>query len=138
MSLPEPPSGAIRAMTKTTVSEPAGHPSDVVDDPLTEVLRSGAQRLLVQAIEAEAEAFWALMAGWKLEDGRARFVRHGPIIPNLGPSAVSRPASAPCPYSAPRSVTAARIPERYGGGTRQRSAFSLGDPAAMGAPLAEP
>jgi putative transposase len=64
-------------MKKTTVTEAAGHPVDVVDDPLTEVLRSGAQRLLVQAIEAEAEAFLALMADWKLEDGRARFVRHG-------------------------------------------------------------
>ncbi|NJO33291.1 MAG: hypothetical protein HC869_09220 [Rhodospirillales bacterium] len=64
-------------MKKTTVPEATGHPCDVVDDPLTEVLRSGAQRLLVQAIEAEAEAFLALMADWKLEDGRARFVRHG-------------------------------------------------------------
>jgi hypothetical protein len=41
-------------MKKTTVADPMGHPCDVVDDPLTEVLRSGAQRLLVQAIEAEA------------------------------------------------------------------------------------
>ena len=64
-------------MKKTTVTEATGHPCDVVDDPLTDVLRSGAQRLLVQAIEAEAEAFLALMADWKLEDGRARFVRHG-------------------------------------------------------------
>jgi putative transposase len=64
-------------MKKTTVTEATGHPCDVVDDPLTEVLRSGAQRLLVQAIEAEAEAFLALMADWKLEDGRSRFVRHG-------------------------------------------------------------
>jgi transposase-like protein len=64
-------------MKKITFTEPAGHPVDIVDDPLTEVLRSGAQRLLVQAIEAEAEAFLALMADWKLEDGRARFVRHG-------------------------------------------------------------
>ena len=77
MSLPEPPSGAIRAMPKDTATEPAGHPVDVVDDPLTEVLRSGAQRLLIQAIEAEAEAFLALTSDWKLEDGRARFVRHG-------------------------------------------------------------
>ncbi len=77
MSLSEPPSGAIRAMKKATVTVPAGHPCDVVDDPLTEVLRSGAQRLLVQAIKAEAEAFLALMADWKLEDGRTRFVRHG-------------------------------------------------------------
>lgn len=63
-------------MKKATTTEAAGHPIDV-DDPLTEVLRSGAQRLLVQAIEAEAEAFLTLMASWKLEDGRARFVRHG-------------------------------------------------------------
>ena len=63
-------------MKNNTTTGPAGHPADV-DDPLTEVLRSGAQRLLIQAIEAEAEAFLALMAGWKLEDGRARFVRHG-------------------------------------------------------------
>ena len=64
-------------MKKTTATELTGHPADIVDDPLTEVLRSGAQRLLVQAIEAEAEAFLALMADWKLEDGRSRFVRHG-------------------------------------------------------------
>jgi transposase-like protein len=49
----------------------------VVDDPLSEVLRAGARRLLAQAIEAEAEAFLAGMADWRLADGRARFVRHG-------------------------------------------------------------
>jgi len=49
----------------------------VVDDPLTEVLRAGARRLLAQAIEAEAEAFLAEMADRRLADGRARFVRHG-------------------------------------------------------------
>jgi transposase-like protein len=48
-----------------------------IDDPLTAVLRSGARRLLAQAIEAEAEAFLALMADRQLDDGRARFVRHG-------------------------------------------------------------
>ena len=50
---------------------------EVVDDPLSEVLRAGARRLLAQAIEAEAEAFLAGMADWRLADGRARFVRHG-------------------------------------------------------------
>ena len=49
----------------------------VVDDPLTEVLRAGARRLLAQAIEAEADAFLAGMADRRLADGRARFVRHG-------------------------------------------------------------
>jgi putative transposase len=50
---------------------------DTIDDPLTAVLRSGARRLLAQAIEAEAEAFLAEMAEQRLADGRARFVRHG-------------------------------------------------------------
>jgi hypothetical protein len=41
-----------------------------VDDPLTAILRSGARRLLAQAVEAEAEAFLAAMKGARLPDGR--------------------------------------------------------------------
>ncbi len=41
-----------------------------IDDPLTAVLRSGARRLLAQAVEAEAEAFLARMKGMRLPDGR--------------------------------------------------------------------
>ena len=37
--------------------------SDAIDDPLTAILRSGARRLLAQAIEAEAETFLATMKG---------------------------------------------------------------------------
>src|SRR5215210_9362284 len=48
-----------------------------VDDPLTAILRSGARRLLAQAVEAEAEAFLAEMKGARLPDGRERVVRHG-------------------------------------------------------------
>jgi len=51
--------------------------SDEIDDPLTAVLRSGARRLLAQAIEAEADAFLAAMKGMQLPDGRDRLVRHG-------------------------------------------------------------
>jgi transposase-like protein len=51
-----------------------------VEDPLTTVLRSGARRLLAQAVEAEAEAFLATMKDRQLPDGRERLVRHG-----LGP-----------------------------------------------------
>src|SRR5829696_8369880 len=66
-----------------------------IDDPLTVVLRSGARRLLAQAIEAEAASFLALMADWQLGDGRARFVRHGhgparTIQTGLGPVEVKR------------------------------------------------
>src|SRR5260370_22719525 len=50
---------------------------DAVVDPLTAVLRSGARRLLAQAIEAEADAFLATMKGVQLPDGRDRLVRHG-------------------------------------------------------------
>src|SRR5664280_2527788 len=52
------------------------HP-DEIDDPLTNILRSGARQLLAQAIELEAEAFLAEMKGFKLADGRDRVVRHG-------------------------------------------------------------
>ena len=43
---------------------------DTIEDPLTAVLRSGARRLLAQAVEAEAEAFLAEMKGARLPDGR--------------------------------------------------------------------
>jgi putative transposase len=68
---------------------------DAIDDPLTAVLRSGARRLLAQAIEAEAEAFLAGMADRRLADGRARVVRHGhgperTIQTGIGPVEVRR------------------------------------------------
>jgi putative transposase len=68
---------------------------EVVDDPLTTVLRTGARRLLAQAIEAEAEAFLAAMAEQRLTNGRARFVRHGhgperAVQTGIGPVEVQR------------------------------------------------
>lgn len=70
------------------------HPSEI-DDPLTSVLRDGARRLLAQAIEAEADAFLAVMKDERLSDGRARLVRHGhgpqrTIQTGIGPVAVRR------------------------------------------------
>jgi len=69
---------------------------ETIDDPLTAVLRSGARRLLAQAIEAEADAFLALMKGERLPDGRERVVRHGhgperQVQTGIGPVAVQRP-----------------------------------------------
>ena len=68
---------------------------DEIDDPLTDVLRAGARRLLAQAVELEAEAFLAGMRDLKLPDGRARLVRHGhgperEIQTGIGPVAVSK------------------------------------------------
>src|SRR6476661_6075804 len=68
---------------------------DDIDDPLTEVLRAGARRLLVRAVELEAEAFLTGMQELKLPDGRARLVRHGhgperQVQTGIGPVAVRR------------------------------------------------
>ena len=46
-------------------------------DHLTEVLRQGAQALVLQAVEAEFAAFLETHSEAKLEDGRKRVVRHG-------------------------------------------------------------
>jgi putative transposase len=51
--------------------------SDEFDDPLPNILRSGARQLLAQTVEMEAEAFLAAMKDLKLPDGRDRLVRHG-------------------------------------------------------------
>jgi putative transposase len=65
---------------------------DEVDDPLTAILRSGARRLLAQAVEAEVEAFLAAMKGERLPDGRDRVVRHG-----HGPERVVQTGIGPVP-----------------------------------------
>ena len=70
---------------------PLRHP-DTIEDPLTAVLRSGARRLLAQAVEAEAEAFLAAMRDKRLPDGRERVVRHG-----LGPERAVQTGIGPVP-----------------------------------------
>jgi putative transposase len=69
---------------------------DEIDDPLTEILRSGAKRLIEQAVEAEFAAFLGAHADLKLPDGRQRVVRHGhdpvrPIQTGIGPVEVGKP-----------------------------------------------
>jgi transposase-like protein len=97
-------------MSDTTVV-PLGHP-DTIEDPLTAVLRSGARRLLAQAVEAEAEAFLAGMKGVRLPDGRERLVRHG-----HGPERLVQTGIGPVP------VRRAKLRDRgagEGGGERIR------------------
>ena len=67
-----------------------------IDDPLTEILRSGAKRLIEQAVEAEFAAFLASHGDLRLPDGRQRVVRHGydpvrPIQTGIGPVEVEKP-----------------------------------------------
>jgi transposase-like protein len=68
---------------------------DAIDDPLTELAREGARRMLAQALIAEADAFVAQWKDLKLPDGRDRVVRHGhgpqrTIQTGIGPVAVRR------------------------------------------------
>src|SRR6266566_3522171 len=68
---------------------------DETDDPLTDILRSGARQLLAQAVEIEAETFLAAMKDLKLYDGRDRVVRHGhgptrKIQTGVGPVEIAR------------------------------------------------
>jgi putative transposase len=68
---------------------------EMLEDPLTAILRRGARQLLAQAIEAEVETFLASMKGLQLPDGRERLVRHGfgperVIQTGIGPVEVRR------------------------------------------------
>ena len=70
--------------------------SSLADDPLLAVLREGARRMQMQAIEAEVEAFLATHAGLMNAQGRRRLVRNGhaperQIQTGIGPLAVRRP-----------------------------------------------
>src|ERR1700722_13046406 len=67
-----------------------------IDDPLTEILRIGARRLIAQAVEAEFETFLTSTAEFVLPDGRRRLVRHGhdpvrAIQTGIGPIEVQKP-----------------------------------------------
>ena len=68
---------------------------DDIDDPLTELAREGARRMLAQVLIAEADAFVAMWKDLKLPDGRDRIVRHGhgpdrTIQTGVGPVEVRR------------------------------------------------
>jgi putative transposase len=81
-------------MEKTTTVVPFRQ-VDSVDDPLTEIAREGARRMLAEAVRAEADAFVAQYAGLALADGRQRIVRHGhgpmrTIQTGVGPLEVQR------------------------------------------------
>jgi transposase-like protein len=71
-------------------------PSGMSPDPLTDLIRGGARKLIEQAIEAELSTLLGAFADHKLEDGRARLVRHGhlperEILTGVGPVAVTVP-----------------------------------------------
>jgi putative transposase len=81
-------------MSRDTTVIPFRQP-EAIDDPLTEVAREGARRMLAQVLIAEADAFVAQWKDLKLPDGRDRIVRHGhgpqrTIQTGVGPVEVRR------------------------------------------------
>lgn len=73
---------------------PLHQPGSILD-PLTEIAREGARRMLMAALKAEAASFVARFAEERLPDGRQRVVRHGTgpermIQTGIGPIPVQR------------------------------------------------
>ena len=104
---------------------------EAIDDPLTEVAREGARRMLAQVLISEADAFVARWKDLKLPDGRDRVVRHGhgpqrAIQTGVGPVEVrrakvrDRAARAQGPWRARRSGQACRTGDQRGRHDRGR------------------
>lgn len=82
-------------ISETTITQ-LPDPSGFSSDPFTEVLRDGARKLIEQAIHAELAALMNVFSGERLEDGRARLVRHGhlperEVMTGIGPVPVKVP-----------------------------------------------
>ena len=82
-------------MTKDNVID-FRKPDRFVDDPITDVLRTGARKLLTEALEAEIEGFLSQYRELRDNQDRQRVVRNGylperEIQTGIGPVAVKVP-----------------------------------------------
>jgi transposase-like protein len=91
-----------------------------IEDPLTEIAREGARRMLASALEAEVAAFLEQVADVRLPDGRQRVVRHG-----HGPERVVQTGIGAVPVRRPFPKDPAS-----GGKVRDRAAEDGGDDGA--------
>jgi putative transposase len=87
-------------------------PGPFVDDPITEILRNGARKLLTQALEAEIELFISQYKDLTDEFGRQCIVRNGHLPERKIQTGIG-----------PVSVKAPRVRDRYHDAT-QRIQFS--------------
>ncbi len=81
-------------MNKHSVVKLSGR--DEIIDPLTELLKTGAEQLIYQAVEAELQALLTEHSGRQTEDGNAGVVRNGylparELQTSLGPVTVKIP-----------------------------------------------
>ncbi|MFH2064731.1 MAG: IS256 family transposase [Pseudomonadota bacterium] len=84
-------------------------PEPFVDDPITEILRNGARKLLAQALETEIEMFINQYKDLADESGRQRIVRNGylpvrEIQTGIGPVSVKAPRVRDRQYQANRRI----------------------------------
>jgi putative transposase len=82
-------------MDKNTVVE-LKKPGEISEDPLTELLRSGARQLIAEAVEAELQGFLAQFGNYRTQQGHRQVVRNGylperNIQTGLGPVRVKVP-----------------------------------------------
>jgi putative transposase len=82
---------------------------DTIDDPLNELAREGARRMLAQAVIAEADVFVAQLKDLKLPHRRDRVVRHGYGPERTIQTGIGAVAAERCRAAAHRK---ARPPER--------------------------
>ncbi len=73
------------------------NPEPFVDDPITEILRNGAKKLLAEALEAEIESFLLQYAELKNDQGLMRVTRNGYL-----PEREIQTGIGPVPAKAPR------------------------------------
>ena len=96
---------------------------EAIDDPLSELAREGARRMLAQVLIAEADSFVAMWKDLKLPDGRDRVVRHG-----HGPHRAIQTGVGSVEVC--RAILGARPGRR---GRRGENPLHLVDPAEVGA-----
>lgn len=74
------------------------NPEPFVNDPITEILRNGARKLLAEALEAEIEGFLSQYNDLKDDQGRRRVVRNGYL-----PEREIQTGIGPVPANVPRA-----------------------------------
>ena len=82
-------------MTRDTINT-LPDPNGFSPDPLTDLIRFGARKLIEQALEAELGALLAQFSNETTDEGHARIVRHGhlperEVMTGVGPVAVKVP-----------------------------------------------
>jgi len=73
------------------------NPEPFIDDPITEILRDGAKKLLAEALEVEIKGFLSQYADLKDDNGRMRVTRNGYL-----PERKIQTGIGPVPAKAPR------------------------------------